>query len=278
MVLAAIIFVRPLAVVLGSAVSVDQYSQILVVPPISIALLYLEQKGIFARLSFAWLGVVFFTAFVAIFAWISIFDHGMDASEYISLSVLLFSGCVIAAFWFAYGNAALQKGLFPLCFLVFMTPLPDGPRERVITFLQYGSAVVTDWFFSLSGIPFSRGGVIIVLPTVTIEIAQECSGIRSSMILVIAGLVLGHLFLRKTWSKVILIALLVPMTIIKNALRIFTLSTLGMYVNQSFLTGRLHHQGGVVFFAAAFIILWGMVWVLQKFEGKPVAPKTVPQI
>ena len=158
-----------------------------------------------------------------------------------------------------------------------MTPLPDSLRHRVIVFLQYGSAVVTDWFFSAANIPFSRDGVIIVLPTVTIEIAQECSGIRSSVILVIAGLVLGHLFLRKIQSKVILLALLVPLTIAKNAFRIFSLSTLGMYVNPSFLSGRLHHEGGIVFFAVAFVALWAMVWILQKFEGQPVAVKTIQQ-
>jgi exosortase/archaeosortase family protein len=73
------------------------------------------------------------------------------------------------------------------------------------------------------------------------------------------------------------VILLVPLTIIKNAFRIFTLSTLGMYVNPSFLSGRLHHQGGIVFFAVSFMALWIMVWGLQKFEGRSVAVKTVPQ-
>jgi len=58
--------------------------------------------------------------------------------------------------------------------------VPDALRNRVIVFLQHGSAVGTDWFFSVANIPFSRDGVVIALPTVSIEIAQECSGIRSS--------------------------------------------------------------------------------------------------
>jgi exosortase len=276
-VLAVIIFIKPLVVVVGSSISLDQYSQMLVVPPISVALLYLEQKTIFAKVSFARLGAVFFVVFIAIFTLIVIFSRKLEPSLYISLSILLFAGCCIAAFWFVYGDKALCSGLFPLCFLVFMTPLPDGLRDRVIVFLQYGSAVVTDWFFSVTNIPFSRDGVVIMLPTVTIEIAQECSGIRSSVILVIAGLVLGHLFLRKIRSKIALVALLVPLTIAKNAFRIFSLSTLGMYVNQSFLSGRLHHQGGIVFFAVAFVALWVLVWILQKLEGQPGAAKTVPQ-
>lgn len=275
--LAAIIFVKPLAVVIRGSFSADQYSQMLVIPPLSAVLLYLEQKSIFAQVSFARLAAVFFVAFIAIFTGLSLLNGGMDPSIYISLSILLFSGCCIVAFWFSYGRKAVWAGLFPLGFLVLMTPLPDAWRQRVIVFLQYGSAVVTDWFFSGANIPFSRDGVIIVLPSVTIEIAQECSGIRSSVILFLAGLVLGHLFLRKIQSKIILLLLLVPLTIIKNAFRIFSLSTLGMYVNPSFLTGRLHHQGGIVFFAVAFVALWVIVWTLQKLEGQPAAAKPATQ-
>ena len=276
-VLAVAIFFRPLALVIGSSFSVDQYSQILVVPPISVALIYLEWNTIFAKVAFSKLGGAVFAVFAVTFVCITFLARGIDASTYISLSILLFSGCSIAAFLCSYGSAAFRSALFPVCFLVFMTPLPDALRERVIVFLQYGSALVTDWFFTVANIPFSRDGVIIMLPTVTIEIAQECSGIRSSLILVIAGLVLGHLFLRKTWSKAALVILLVPLTIAKNGLRIFTLSTLGMYVDPSFLSGRLHHRGGIVFFIVSFIGLWAMIWILQKFEGKSVAAKTVLQ-
>lgn len=275
--LATIVFIKPLAVVVRGSFSADQYSQMLVIPPLSAALIYLEQKSIFVQVSFARLAAVFFAVFIAVFAGLSFLKGSMDPSIYISLSILLFSGCCIAAFWFSYGRKAVWAGLFPLGFLVLMTPVPDAWRQRVIVFLQYGSAVVTDWFFSAANIPFSRDGVIIVLPSVTIEIAQECSGIRSSVILFIAGLVLGHLFLRKIQSKIILMLLLVPLTIIKNAFRIFSLSTLGMYVNPSFLSGRLHHQGGIVFFAVAFVGLWAIVWTLQKLEGPPASVKTATQ-
>jgi exosortase len=272
--LAAILFFRPLSLVIGHSVSVDQYSQILIVPPISIALLYLEQKKVFAKVAFSSLGVVLYAVFIGLYVGIGFFADAMESSIFISLAILLFVGCCIAAFISSYGQQAFSAGLFPLCFLVCSTPLPDPLRERVITFLQYSSAVVTDWFFSAANIPFTREGVIIVLPKVTIEIAQECSGIRSSLILVIAGLVLGHLFLRTTWAKIAMIILLTPLTIVKNAFRIFTLSTLGMYVDESFLSGKLHHQGGIVFFAVTFVVLWTMIWALQKIEGQPVKTAT----
>jgi exosortase len=276
MVVTSAVFFRPLVVVVGSSFWMDQYSQILVVVPISIALLFLEQKSVFSKVTYSVPGAVLFALFAGIFVFLAAHAARMDASIYISLSILLFSGCCIAIFVLCYGFEAFWAGLFPICFLILMTPLPDDLRTRVIVFLQNGSALVTDWFFTAAQIPFSRDGVVLALPTVTIEIAQECSGIRSSLILVLVGLVLGHLFLRSFWSKVVLLAVLIPLTIAKNALRIFTLSTLGMYVNPSFLTGRLHHQGGIVFFALSFVGLWAIVWILQKFEGRHPAPK-VPQ-
>lgn len=275
--LAATVFFRPLSLVVGHSVSVDQYSQILIVPPITVALLYLEQKKVFAKVSFSRVGVVLFAAFIGLYVGIRFFVPALAPSVFVSLAILLFTGCCMAAFISSYGRKAFRAGLFPLCFLVCSTPLPDSFRERVITFLQHSSALVTDWFFSAANIPFTREGVIIVLPKVTIEIAQECSGIRSSLILIIAGFVLGHLFLRTTWAKIAMIFLLIPLTIVKNAFRIFTLSTLGMYVDESFLSGKLHHQGGIVFFAVTFVALWVMIWALQKIEGQPMPAKTAPQ-
>jgi exosortase/archaeosortase family protein len=88
------------------------------------------------------------------------------------------------------------------------------------------------------------------------------------MILLVGTLVLAHLLLKSVWSKTALLILLLPMTIAKNGLRIFVLATLGMYVDPSFLTGRLHHNGGVVFFALAFGAMWGIARFLQRMESR----------
>ncbi|HSS98401.1 MAG TPA: hypothetical protein VLK33_15290, partial [Terriglobales bacterium] len=99
-VLATLVFIKPLIVVMRGAFSEDQYSQMLVVPPLSAALIYLEQKSIFARISLTRLAASFFILFMLVFASLSFLNGGMDPSVYISLSILLFSGCCIGAFWF----------------------------------------------------------------------------------------------------------------------------------------------------------------------------------
>ena len=277
MALSLAIYFRPLGLVLGSAVSVDRYSHILLVGPISLILIYLTRRRVFAKPAYSVWGAGLYVLALVAFGIASWKKTGLDPSSYISLGILVFAVSCVAAFLLCYGNCGFRAALFPLLFLLLMTPMPDWMLERSITFLQHGSAYLTGQFFAAAGMPFVREGVVISLPSVTIEIAQECSGIRSSVILVIAGMVLGHLFLTRAWAKAALIILLVPLAIAKNAVRIFTLTTLGVYVNPSFLSGRLHHQGGIVFFAIAFAFLWFIIWFLQGFEAKSGATKATSQ-
>ena len=112
-----------------------------------------------------------------------------------------------------------------------------------------------------------RRGLIFILPQVSIEVAKECSGIRSTQALLITCLLAGHLFLRANWRRAALLVAAVPVLIIKNGVRIATLTLLAVRVDPSFLTGRLHHQGGFVFFALAMLILLPLLWLLQKTEA-----------
>ena len=266
--LAALCFRHALTVVIGSSVSVDRYSHILMVVPVSAALLYMEHKRILARVAYSFMGGLLYVAGLGAAAVLAHYSGSIEPSNYLSLCILLFAACCIAAFWFCYGSAAFRAATFPLLFLLLMAPMPDWMLDRTIAFLQNGSALVADWFFTVAGVPFSREGVVISLPTVIIEVAQECSGIRSSMILFLSSLVLAQLFLKSPWSRLTAVLLMVPMTIFKNGLRIFTLAFLGTRVDPSFLTGRLHHQGGIVFFAISFVLMWGLVWALQKWEAR----------
>ena len=67
------------------------------------------------------------------------------------------------------------------------------------------------------------------------------------------------------WHILILVA--VPLLIVKNGIRIVTLALLSIYVDPSFLTGSLHHQGGIVFFLVALGFLAFALRSLQHLEG-----------
>ena len=64
----------------------------------------------------------------------------------------------------------------------------------------------------------------------------------------------------------LLVLLSFPLSVIKNGIRIAALTLLSIYVDPGFLTGRLHHEGGFVFFLVAMLILWPVLLWLKKSE------------
>lgn len=172
-------------------------------------------------------------------------------------------------FIFAYGTGAARKALLPLALLLFMVPAPPQATDQVIALLQHGSAVLAYSLLSIMGVPAVRDGMTISLPHLTIEVAPECSGIRSSVSLLILTLAGANLYLRSAYSKTLLVLLLIPLSILKNAIRIVTLSTLAIYVDPVFIKGPIHHRGGILFFFMALAILLPVVILMRRFERGP---------
>ena len=111
------------------------------------------------------------------------------------------------------------------------------------------------------------------LSNLSVEVAEQCSGIRSSIALFLASLMAGHMFLKKKRMKIILALIVIPICIIRNGSRIVFLSLLGNYVNQEILASDLHRKGGIPLFIISFIFLIAICWVMRKSEQKKVALK-----
>jgi exosortase len=169
---------------------------------------------------------------------------------------------------FVLGVACLLGSRLSPALLLLMAPIPTVVADKIISFLQAGSTELTRLIFVAIGIPVLREGFVLRIPGVSIEVARECSGINSTIALVITLLVVAYETLRTTSRRVLLLLLSIPLSIIKNAVRIVTLTLLAIYVDPSFLTGRLHHQGGFVFFLIALILMYPVWRLLQKGERR----------
>jgi exosortase len=122
--------------------------------------------------------------------------------------------------------------------------------------------------FGLIGMPFFRQGFDFALPGLTIQVAEECSGIRSSLALLISGLVMAHLFLRTAWGRTAFVLVIVPLAILKNAVRIVLLTWLAVHIDRSFITGSIAHQsGGIPIFFASLTMLGGFAWLVRRTEA-----------
>lgn len=254
-----------LLALLRAAFRYDPYTHSLLVLPVSAALLYLDRNLIFRQVRYNLLGALALGAAAAGLLGLGRAE-GMAGNDHLSLSILLLVFCWTSAFLLCYGFRAFRAAAFPLAFLVLMVPIPGFLLDRTIWILQRGSADVTYFLLRAAQVPVLRRDVLLSLPGFDIEVAQECSGIRSTLMLLMVNLVLAQLFLRSAWRKVLLTLAVFPITIIKNGLRIFALSTLAQYVDSSFLTGRLHHYGGIPFFGLALGSLMLMLWVFHRSE------------
>ncbi|HVO62242.1 MAG TPA: exosortase/archaeosortase family protein [Terriglobales bacterium] len=253
-----------------------EYSYIGLVLPISIAFVYYGRAEVFSRPQprFRW-GIA---AMIPIVLAALASHEGMPTltvDQHLSIDLLLLVSFWIVAFCSCFGFPAAKKALFPLLFLYFLVPAPEPLMGRIVSVLQHQSANAADVLFQTADVPVIRQGHVFVLARQQIEVAKECSGIRSSTALLITALVFGHLFLRSKFNKAALAAIVVPLAIVKNGVRIFTLSVLATYVDPVFLSGPLHHEGGIVFFLPTLGALIVVLLLLRKLERPcPVAAPT----
>lgn len=179
---------------------------------------------------------------------------------------------LVAALWavslLSFGPNGFRASLFPQLFLLFLVPVPQELLDLLIEALLWGSSVVTELLFRLTGVPHLQEGAVFVLPGLSIEIARECSGIRSTMALVITALLAGHLALSSLGARLGLVLALFPLAVFKNGLRIATLSLLAIHVDPGFIEGDLHRKGGLVFFCLTLAVMAGLVWILQRMERR----------
>lgn len=186
-----------------------------------------------------------------------------------SLAILSFVMMCWGAFLFCYGMQAFRTASFGLGLMTFMIPFPSFFLDAIVGFLQRGSADTVELLFSALGIPVLREGFIFDLSNFTILVAEECSGIRSALALFITSLVAGHLFLRSTWGKIGLMFVVIPLAIVKNAIRIVGLALLANYVDPSFITDSiLHRKGGIPLFLLSLVFLFSVVWLFRQLEKR----------
>ena len=250
----------------------DEYTHILLILPVSAALILLQRDSIrhFARPSF---GVGTSLLMVAALIGVSGRWKFGDSSPDIALSLIMVALVIwwIGTVIFCLGTRVFRSALFPLLFLIWLVPLPAFLLDRIVGLLQQGSASLTRLLFTAVGIPVNQTGIVLSIPGIDIEVAKECSSIRSSLMLMVASMVLAQLFLHSPWRKAAVMIAAVPLSVAKNAVRIFTLSMLGTRVDPGFLTGRLHHQGGFVFFLLALASICAIVWLLHRTEVRSVS-------
>jgi exosortase len=272
-----IIYCNTLSTLAFFSLHEESSSHILLIPAIGIYLLYMERRRIFEFARTDVLPSALLLLAGIVLHWFAVTKRSGPGDQWLlpaaTLSLVLIW---IGAFALSYGMRALRAAAFPLAFLLLMVPIPEAILARTVYLLQSGSTDIAYLLFRTLQVPVLRQGFLLTLPGVAIEVAKECSGIRSSTALFITCLLAAHLFLRTAWKRFLFVFLAFPLALLKNAIRIVTLTLLSIYVDPSFLTGNLHNRGGFVFFLLALAILAPVLMLLEKSE--PIQSPLIPVV
>ncbi len=271
-VFSAVVWWTPLAQTAGLAFANEAYTHIILIIPFSLALAWFDLKTAQPAIEPSRLGGLFLLSGALAIGCLSRWTAALGPPDVrLAIGMLAVVTWWIASVLFCYGVSAFRALVFPLCFLFWLIPLPDFLLNGVIVGLQNGSASAARWLFELARVPVAQEGVLLSLPGLHIEVARECSSIRSSMVLIVTTMVLGHLFLHSWWRKLLLVLIAIPMSIAKNGLRIFVIVQLATRVDPEYLNGNLHRQGGILFLTIAIACVAIPLWLFRRSEVVPSA-------
>ena len=259
----------PLASSFALALHDDQYTHILLILPVSAALIFLDWKSAEpSPASTVKLGSVLLL--IAALATFLVRSRLVTLPSDVQLSANMLGLVLwwIGSFTLCFGARASRRALFPLCFLFWMVPPPGFVLNPIVSLLQQGSAAAARLLFMAAGVPVEQRGMLLHIAGLTVEVARECSSIRSSLMLLVTTMVLAQLLLRSPWRKALVIAVAIPLSVAKNGLRIFAIAMLATRVDPGFLTGRFHRQGGIIFFLVALAAIFLLLWRMRRGEAK----------
>lgn len=178
----------------------------------------------------------------------------LGAELFLSRSSLVFllAGMVIYFAGWQYFRALL----FPWAVLFLMIPIPVIVFNQIALPLQFMASRLATWLLGLVGVPVLREGNVINLPSMSLEVVEACSGIRSLVSLITLAVIYGYFAEPKRLLRVALVVAAVPVAVIANGIRIMGTGLLGQYWDPDKAQGFFHEFSGWVIFLLALFILY----------------------
>jgi exosortase len=168
---------------------------------------------------------------------------------------------------FLAGWRMLRAVIFPLGFLILMIPIPVLIYNQITFPLQLLASRFATFWLQLLNVPVLREGNLIILPNYTLEVVDACSGIRSLMTLITLAVAYGYLVGDKRWLRWLMVAIMVPIAIVSNSIRILGAGILTYHFGPRMAEGFFHEFSGWVIFVAALLLMFACHWVLRKISG-----------
>ena len=283
----AAVYAHPVAALVSFAWSSDLYSHVLLMPFV-VGWFFWLRKSEFAPLRdrpaglLAISGLLAASSLALAAAYYGTSGALQDKVAVGTLGLVLATQAVVIATL----GSRVKRLAYPLALLFAMIPFPTALESLVEAGLQRSSADAAYQMFRIAGATVYREGMLFHLPGISLMVAPQCSGIHSSLVLLVTSLVGGYLFLSRPVHRVILALFVIPLGILRNGLRVFVLGQLCVHVDPDIIHSALHHRGGPIFFALSLIPFAALLWGLMRLEARnkrraspgPGAPRAASEV
>ena len=153
---------------------------------------------------------------------------------------------------------------FPLGFLALVAPLPEGALPVLSLPLQRLAAGAGEWILWGLGVPVTRDGLYLALPSVTLHITEACNGLRFLLAMLVVGVAFAGMT-QKTWrGRAVVVTAALVVAVVANWLRIAGTGMLAELYGQDAATGLPHVVWGKVVYVAMLVPLVMLVLRLRR--------------
>jgi len=179
-----------------------------------------------------------------------------------------------------YGSRLLRIAAIPISLLIFAVPFPEHAIGMVAMPMQKISAVITGKVAPLLGLQVIQQGINLNLHGFDFVVAEECSGLHSLVALLLTGVVLVELSQLHRYRKAISIAIIPPVVLLANVVRLIVVLLLGEYIGPRVALGAMVHgfSDVIVYLAAVlgFILFIGWLYENQTKLQSRDTPSSPP--
>jgi exosortase len=196
-----------------------------------------------------------FAGFWMLLASLGLLVLGSLGAEFFLTRISLLSA-IVGLMVYVRGWKVVHALRFTLLFSLLMVPLPGIVYYQLVFPLQLlASRLAIVGLELLNLFPVIREGNLLFLPHYTLEVVEACSGVRSLMSLLALALGFGYILRTSNLSRVVLSVLVVPLSILSNALRLVVQALIVTYWGLDIGSGPWHQAAGLLTFMSAALLL-----------------------
>jgi len=264
-------YLQDLTLIFTDAINNEATSYILIIPIILAYLIYRKRKMLIASITdtdenqpkntryYSLLSGTLLCTTAILLYWTG--SYTFTPIEYHMFTIPIFAaGLTLILF----NPHTLKQALFPIAFLIFLTPPPSEIFYNVGSALSVYSSEASASLARLFGIPATLTGeygtptIIITRPDATamnFTVDVACSGIYSLLGFLVFAIFIAYIARDKPWKKATLFAIGFPLIYFLNIIRITTIVAIGYNMGEQLALDIFHLLGGWVLIFIGTIIL-----------------------